>query len=290
MNVFGSLRFGLPGFIHYTSLEMIAIDLLVWVNSGGTHPPFSLKSRSLSSIPSHLCLLHSVGTNDGVTWNTPSWSISCEWVAYICFAVFARRLMTLGRVAAAVVLLLVLIGYVAFCAGCGGLTATYDFGLVRCLLGFFAGVMLFLLLDGCSATDLSSGLVYCSSLLLVSVGFVVTSKVSFDAVIIPFFLILVAVLSRPDSSVGKFTLEASLMQFIGEVSFSFYMTHWLFLASVPAIFKKVFSVDTRLSEGSLLFNCVSASVIVVGSFLVSVCTYRFIESPARRLARWLLSR
>lgn len=80
------------------------------------------------------------------------------------------------------------------------------------------------------------------------------------------------------------------MQFIGEVSFSFYMTHWLFLASVPAIFKKVFSVDTRLSEGSLLFNCVSASVIVVGSFLVSVCTYRFIESPARRLARWLLSR
>jgi peptidoglycan/LPS O-acetylase OafA/YrhL len=45
-----------------------------------------------SSIPWHLALLHAWGVVARADWNAPSWSISAEWFAYLCFPFLAPAL------------------------------------------------------------------------------------------------------------------------------------------------------------------------------------------------------
>jgi peptidoglycan/LPS O-acetylase OafA/YrhL len=99
-----------------TLFAMILLDIAVASASGGSTLPFSLKSRSLATIPSHFLLIHSIGIHDGLSWNMPSWSISCEWVAYICFAFSSRFLMKIGRTATILSLSSGIVGYFLFCS------------------------------------------------------------------------------------------------------------------------------------------------------------------------------
>ncbi|MDP1171590.1 hypothetical protein, partial [Klebsiella pneumoniae] len=44
---------------------------------------------SWSSLPANLLMLHAWGLAPVAGWNHPSWSISAEWFAYLCFPLFA---------------------------------------------------------------------------------------------------------------------------------------------------------------------------------------------------------
>jgi peptidoglycan/LPS O-acetylase OafA/YrhL len=169
------------------------------------------------------------------------------------------------------------------------LAATFDFGVVRCLLGFFCGVSLFRLLDDSSSTDFGNAILYIGSVLACVPGFLLVYVSDFDALIIPFFLLLVAVMARPTSSVRRFTLECPAFRYLGEISYSLYMTHWLLLASFPAVYSRLFHYDTRRGEGSLMFNLITACSIFAGSLLLSMVTHRWVELPPRKLARQLFS-
>ncbi len=268
-----------------TLLAMILLDIAVALASNGSTAPFSLKSRSIGTIPSHLLLIHSIGIHDGLSWNMPSWSISCEWIAYIFFAFFARFLMNISRNATIVTLVSAVFGYFIFCQLRGDIATTYDFGVVRCLLGFVCGVSLFRLLGDKPGTDFGSGIVYLGSLLACVPGFLLVSVSDFDAFVIPFFVLLVAVMARPTAGVRRCTLECRAFRFLGEISYSLYMTHWILLASLPAVYSRLFHYDTRRGEGSLIFNLLTACSIFAGSLLVSIVTHRWIELPPRMLAR-----
>ena len=50
---------------------------------------------SIEAVFANLFLVHAWGVLDNLTFNTPSWTISAEWFAYLCFpliAAFSRRL------------------------------------------------------------------------------------------------------------------------------------------------------------------------------------------------------
>ena len=49
----------------------------------------------LGELPWQILLVHAWGVTDQVSWNVPSWSISAEWFAYLCFPLVAYGL---GRV------------------------------------------------------------------------------------------------------------------------------------------------------------------------------------------------
>lgn len=78
-----------------------------------------------------------------LTWNFPSWSISAEVWAYAVFALVAIR--TAGRpgrrvlVAGAIAVVAWLVLFVDVTGR--GMLSTDVFGIVRCLLGFFSGVV-----------------------------------------------------------------------------------------------------------------------------------------------------
>jgi peptidoglycan/LPS O-acetylase OafA/YrhL len=91
-----------------------------------------------ASIPTNLLLIQSLGLHDRETWNFPSWSLSVEFATYLVFALFCLTGTKWRRVLSVVAVVGSLIG-LAFAPH--GMRSTYDFGILRCLAGFFAGAL-----------------------------------------------------------------------------------------------------------------------------------------------------
>ena len=75
--------------------------------SYGPQPPFT-GSNSYVALVSNLLLIQGLPTFDNPSWNIPSWSISCEFAAYLVFAAAVlfglcrRRMLLLGTTLVAV--------------------------------------------------------------------------------------------------------------------------------------------------------------------------------------------
>src|SRR5712671_190615 len=88
-------RFGRLWPLHVSILAILVfmeIGKLFLLQTGTTinHPPFS-GAADMSAILPHIFLLQAFIP---VTWNGPSWSIGCEFVAYITFALVLMALCT----------------------------------------------------------------------------------------------------------------------------------------------------------------------------------------------------
>ncbi len=101
-------------------------------------PAFSPDSLNLvGAIPTNLLLIHALGLHDRETWNFPSWSLSVEFFTYAVFALFClaspwlRRGLSVVTIAASLAILVVVAPY--------HMRSTFDYGVFRCLAGFFAG-------------------------------------------------------------------------------------------------------------------------------------------------------
>lgn len=96
----------------------------------------------------NLLLIHALGLLDGLSWNYPSWSISVEFWTGLLFFAFARQG---GHRHPMRTVLVALAGYAALVALTlpqhrGTLLASFDYGIFRCIGGFFGGVALYQLL------------------------------------------------------------------------------------------------------------------------------------------------
>lgn len=95
-------------------------------------------SYTIDSIVPSALLLTAVGLQ-GSVWNGPAWSIGAEYYTYLMFAVVlmlsARRLfaISLGLSAAALAFI--------YWKAPTLMNATWDYGFIRCIAGFFAGVV-----------------------------------------------------------------------------------------------------------------------------------------------------
>ncbi|HVZ34932.1 MAG TPA: acyltransferase, partial [Polyangiaceae bacterium] len=90
----------------------------------------------------NLCLFQAFGLQDYLYWNRPSWSISSELVTYVVFFVLTltcdRRPRIVPLLIGVVALYAVLLGWPS-----RHLNYTYDFGLLRCVAGFYLGSALY---------------------------------------------------------------------------------------------------------------------------------------------------
>jgi len=271
--------------LHLTTLlALIVLELLVSVIGRSGAAAFSLPSRSLVAIPGHLLLVHSLGFQEKLSWNVPSWSISCEWAAYVGYCLVAGLLLRLRRAHPLAGIISCFGLYLLFCWWYGGLTATTDLGIIRCFLGFVTGVCLFGLREGREVSDAGSSVVYLGSLVVLAGGFWCAWWAEFDAIVIPAFSAIIFVMHKPAASVRLWTLETSLFRFLGEISYSIYLTHTVLIASVPAVLDRAFGYDVQAGSGSGL----AGMAILVMTVVVSTFTYNWIECPPRRWVKeWL---
>ena len=269
--------------------------LLLWVAIFyGLHQPESPVNNPYA-IPTHLLLLHSFGIHSIFTWNVPSWSISAEWWAYMLFPALAFCLNKFKNYS---------VFLFSFCSFClylsimyylprvnpfvpslpvpNDLNVTYDYGYIRGIAGFLAGMVIYKCFEKKEvakffANDFMALLSLLVTVLLFHFG-------ANDLFIILGFMLVVLTFATNNGFILRL-LKVRPLQYIGDISYSIYLTHGLamFYLAVPLLSKLGFiykgpgSLRIALTTG--LWTC---SVYLMGILLISSITYYLIEKPCRQ--------
>lgn len=224
----------------------------------------------------NLLLVHAWGFVNEFSWNAVSWTISVEMFAYIWFPLVVFGLYRLPKYAsaltiAAAVFFLKDLPYVGLLNALGvdttGLVLGYGSYLFQFTFVFIAGVALYRLVQ-----DSSSWPVWvCDGLMLAGIavlGFACT---------VPFqpwlmmcgSLLLIGGLLR-DKGLGRLVFGNRVSVFLGDISYSLYLTHFMLNAVLPQHF-----------VGLTLTQKVAAALVT------ATISYYVIERPSRDFLRKL---
>ncbi len=232
----------------------------------------------------NLFLVHTWVPDYSFNWNYPSWSISSEWFAYLLFplavAGVLRHLTRLGATLVTGIALAVAIA-VTIC------WQPWPFyGLALVVPTFFAGAALYWILRGRLDTGDSRALRWLPEALVLA-GVAAIFMLSFDgaaAALLCCFLAITAVLAWLGKNCHP-VWSAFPAVFLGEVSYSLYMTHTLAQKLVYRLLP-----SARFESADLLTRL---GVIGVYAILVLACclgTYFLVESPCRQFFKRAMRR
>jgi peptidoglycan/LPS O-acetylase OafA/YrhL len=256
------------------------------------HQPFT-GGQSPQSLITHIFLVQGLGLQPTPGWNEPSWSISCEFVAYVLFAVVTligllrdRAFLILGAIATA-------FGYAALAFTHGTLNVVNDFGLVRCISGFFWGVLIYRFSVVASTRSIRRMQFYEVAVTVLLISAMATISGVRILTVIPLLILFVSLI-RTDSGPVARLLTLTQTQYLGRISYSVYMVHYFVLDAVLMALKRMVPADYNASVqkdfvfinpwiGDALLFAVVALVV-----LVSARTYSLIEQPGRLFGRRVL--
>ena len=232
-----------------------------------------------AELPLHVLLIQNWGLTDDLAWNHPAWSISTELAAYLVFPVLvvlipwrrlgeAALLVLVGGLCAALYALFTLRGHTSI-----GQEITH-LGLWRCLAEFPMGMILCQLwqrwrhrprarLDALVAMTAIAGLALLADL----------PETAFVPALFFASLLALALDTGPTSRL----LGGKVLTYLGEISYSTYLAHFLLFV----VFKMIF-VDASLQLGWA--GLVGYLAMVAAA---SVALYHGLEKPAQR---WLNAR
>ena len=260
-------------------------------------PAFAGETQPLALL-TNLLLIQSLHVHDGLTWNGPSWSISTELWAYVLFALVSawlgmRNWMLLLAAIAGPMLLLHL--------SKTGMDTTYDYGLIRCVFGFALGVVCFRVHSRWPHPAAHSRPALMSLLEAMTVaavvGFVSAAGTSAWSFLAPFvFSVAVLVFAVEGGAVSRL-FRVPLLKWLGKLSYSIYLTHYIFVLLLPSVFKRLLHQDLWTPmplangqyvlaygrdnfEGTLFYAVVLAVTLAFSAF-----TYRWVETPGREWTR-----
>ena len=247
-------------------------------------------------------LLQGLHVSGMTTWNRPSWSISAEFATYVIFALLWTRLGKRSWIANGVV-----IAGVPFALWKlkGHIDATYDWGVIRAVLGFALGVVVQYATSRAwwqeARARLSRGAETAIEVALVAavaafVGWVARKPASIAA---PFlFAVAVAAFAGERGLVGAM-FASRPMRALGRWSYSIYMLHYpvqqllfwvvihLYAAGMVQLAKEssyVLDIDKTTADA---FNVLMLALVIAAS----AATYRWVETPWRAKARvWVEAR
>jgi peptidoglycan/LPS O-acetylase OafA/YrhL len=207
-------------------------------------------------------------------WNNPSWSLSAEWFAYLAFPFL---LMPLRRISSKRLLVALAIGVLAsmvamlYLAGYRATEGTGLAGMVRMACEFIAGCLLY------SAFARGWRLWAVPSLSLMFVLLGIGMLLPSCGFMMVFAFVLMVVLAAQGHNVCARALQWRPATFLGEISFSLYLTHWI-----------VIQVFNWLGKHGLQWEITPAAIAtLLVVFALSVATYHLIEMPARKWGRRL---
>jgi peptidoglycan/LPS O-acetylase OafA/YrhL len=251
-------RFGRVYPMHFFVLcAFITMELIKLAASKGVvtnNPPFSPPAFSLASLPANFALLQSWNLFDTPTWNVPSWSISTEFYVYISFALGAFLLRK--RLVFAAPLIIAAASTALYFNVKNG-DATYQFGGLRCLAGFYCGYLLYLINQHTRERVRSSTPGYVFTLVeLLTVflaGWFMRSH-GHDrwALLAPFIFTYVTWLFSFDGGVLAKLLSWKPFLVLGEISFTTYIIHdfvWAQLERVLRAVEKRFDLTLFVQHG-----------------------------------------
>lgn len=295
-------RFGRLWPLHAALLFALMLMVMA-INLYGRHPESLTIDKasgtySLLALALNTALLTAVGLY-GNAWNSPAWSIGAELYTYLLFAalvVFAGRRLLGASVALMLGASLILLAFAPAL-----MNSTADFGFVRCIAGFFAGVATYHVHEATRGRKLPLPSVAEVAAVALAGLFMVLAgngpdEVHAASLLAPLvFGAAIVVFAREGGALSKL-LHARPLRALGRWSYSIYMVHmpilvllgyavWLYgdVAGTPmrvdtlveGHVKQLYDVGDPLGTQFLMFGFLA---VVVAA---SAWTYRLIEAPWR---------
>jgi peptidoglycan/LPS O-acetylase OafA/YrhL len=260
-------------------------------------PPTFTSGNEPMAVLTNVFLIQSLNIHDSLTWNGPSWSISTEFWTYVVFALISVWLgMRNWVLVAAAVTAPILLYQVSKT----GMDITYDYGLIRCLFGFALGVACCRIYRqrpphapraGVGVMTLLECLVVAAVVLFVS-----AAGTSAWSLLAPFVFALAVLVFAAEQGLLSRLFGLPLLKWLGMLSYSIYLTHYLIVFLFPLAVKRIFHVDLwtpalASGESVRLFgrNNVEGTffylVVLALTLAFSALTYRWIETPGRDWSR-----
>jgi peptidoglycan/LPS O-acetylase OafA/YrhL len=245
-------------------------------------------SYSVRALLPNLLLLNSFGMQ-GSTWNGPAWSIGAEFCVYFLFGalllIAPRRLVSICIVLSVAALIFI------FLRAPDLMNTTWDYGLIRCVAGFSAGVVAYHCYERLEAsTPLKSTMIELAALVFV-ISFVIGAGSGPDHVFAislaaPLMFAVAVVAFAREGGILSHVLRARPFRALGRFSFSIYLIHQpLLVITCYGIWlagyrTKAFdpTSDGTWLAGTHLFMLYFIFAVV----LIAAFTYNFIEVPTRR--------
>jgi peptidoglycan/LPS O-acetylase OafA/YrhL len=281
--------------LHIFSLLLLVVIVRYLTNWG--NPPIVLEQPR--DILPNVFLLQAFGVCHIYNWNIPSWSISAEWGAYLLFPFLAvwisrqRRLapvlLTLGVAAAWCCIMYVFPRKNPLNPAIPvphNLNTTFDYGWLRGVAGFSAGMILYQLYR-ISGVDRVMGRDAASVLILLLVGAGLHFAIN-DALVVVLFAALVLTFALNNGILHR-VCNNRLLQYLGDISYSIYLMqiflqepfeHGVRLPGVTGNARGKFNIDFWPGLG----YCLVYLVLLVG---IATVTYYVVERPCRK---WINAR
>lgn len=245
------------------------------------HEPIFGGQTTVYGIFTNVFLIQAWHTDKLLTWNGPSWSISSEWFAYLlapfligAFAKLKTPTKAIGGLLIGEIGLLLL-----SILRPGGIDTTYDFGNLRMLFEFCMGLSVYNLYASYKASPLATKiqtdwptvgllalLIYCFS-----IG-------SPDFVIIQLYCLLIPFCALATSWLNT-TLSSKPLFYLGEISYSLYMTHSIIVYTIMMKVMRYVHVEGILPSITIL------AIITLSSLMLAHVSYTYLEIPCRDYLR-----
>ncbi len=289
---FQFLRFGRLYPVHITFLFIYVLieiakyyaQIKLGIQSHNTQP---FRENSLVALIQQVFLLQAVGpTGNGDTFNTPAWSISVEFYTYFVFGVSilflkSSRILVYSLLVVACLLLL---------------ASKLTFGsekLLRCFAGFFIGCLTARATEKIKFTFHSSIALATLVLIILFLQFKNPKELDIGIYFLTAVLIASLVLSR--QGILKKILNLKALNWLGTMSYSIYMTHFLILWTINQIIRVVLKrpdipAANGFSAAQLsIFETLLACGVLIGTVIIaSLFVFNFIEKPFREKSRQAL--
>lgn len=261
----------------------------------GGNDPFVI--NSFSTFISNLLLVNSLNIHSHLSWNYPAWSISLEFYTYLIFFFFLVLFRRFYRPYYS--LIFSLLSYAAlYTITEDSLLRTYDFGLLRCVGGFFLGVYIQSLTEASAQefNKLQSNIyeiiiIFATLFLILNIS---NSKIiEFSSFIL--FGCTVYLFSIQDSGIISRFLNLKPMIFLGTISYSIYLTHAIIFTIIDHIWVYLLKMPVKSVQGTSItyfdtpYGALLNAIILLTVVGFSYFTYSYIEKPWRNKFRRKIS-
>ena len=259
------------------------LHLLIWLGYLSIPLAFYATGRVFSSVDRYsidgyfwgLTLMHNWGWLDQLQWNIPSWSISTELLAYLFFppiiVVVNRSYQAFGRpiVLLLIFLCLSLLSYFYAINDSKHIGDNIErLGFLRCLLEFFSGVCIWKLFSSDSGELKKSA----NIVLLIGISATLFAGDLQNYYYAPLVIMCIFVFTLYDKVILFPVFSKPLLVWLGEISYSIYLVHFL----VKDWFKLIF-IDEAGVASPLWIAGYIITVLVISNYL-----YRLFEIPCKK--------
>jgi len=262
--------------LHFATLLFTLVIVMTLPGFRERYPDFFFTKESFIA---NLFLIQNWGLWN-ISWNIVSWSISAEWFMYLLFPflLYFKKYIKTNTYLTAIALLLIISHYMIIIAynweGYGGTTLG---GMVRVFFEFCLGFFVFFLRK--SFSGIFSFLHGYLGIFLLASSIISVHLKSVWFMFLPSVTLLIIHLSIIKCMVSSLLSRKGFV-FLGNISFSLYMWHWLVIQLQSWLRDNGYiTLDTKFL---VYLSCISMSLI---SIIISYYSFQYIEEPVRKWGR-----